>query len=116
MKLLASLAICLCVSSAANAQTQEYRVPRTTEPPKLDGILDDQVWTRAPMPTGQWVSYNPNRGDAMPDVYKTDVFIAYDDRNVYFAFHCYDNEPAKIRSNVAKRDAAFSDDWIALSL
>ena len=68
------------------------------------------------MPTGQWKSYNPNRGDDMPDVYKTDVRITYDDRNVYFAFHCFDNEPDKIRTNVAKRDAAFSDDWIAISL
>jgi Domain of unknown function (DUF5916)/Carbohydrate family 9 binding domain-like len=68
------------------------------------------------MPTGQWVSYNPNRGDSMPDAYKTEVRIAYDDRNLYFAFHCFDNEPDKIRTNVAKRDAAFSDDWIAISL
>ena len=68
------------------------------------------------MPTGQWKSYNPNRGDNMPDVYKTDVRITYDDRNIYFAFHCFDNEPDKIRTNVAKRDAAFSDDWIAISL
>ena len=68
------------------------------------------------MPTGQWVSYNPNRGDKMPDVYKTEVRIAYDDRNIYFAFHCFDNEPDKIRTNVAKRDTAFSDDWIAISL
>jgi hypothetical protein len=68
------------------------------------------------MPTGQWVSYNPNRGDKMPDVYKTDVRVAYDDRNIYFAFHCFDNEPGKIRTNIAKRDAAFSDDWIAVSL
>jgi hypothetical protein len=68
------------------------------------------------MPTGQWVSYNPNRGDKMPSAYKTDVRIAYDDRNIYFAFHCFDNEPGKIRTNIAKRDAAFSDDWIALSL
>src|SRR6185436_18607085 len=60
--------------------------------------------------------YNPNRGDDMPDVYKTEVRITYDDRNIYFAFHCFDNEPGKIRTNVAKRDAAFSDDWIAISL
>ena len=107
----------LCVGSTAFAQSPpEYRVPRAAAPPKLDGILDDQVWTQAPMPTGQWVSYTPNRGDKMPDVYKTDVRIAYDDRNIYFAFHCFDNEPGKIRTNVAKRDAAFSDDWIALSL
>ena len=107
----------MLLPAVARAQgNNEFAVERAAEPPKLDGILDDQVWTPAPMPTGQWVSYNPNRGDNMPDVYKTDVFIAYDDRNVYFAFHCYDNEPAKIRTNIAKRDAAFSDDWIALSL
>jgi hypothetical protein len=110
-------ALCLGLGSSAFGQTPpEYRVPRASEPPKLDGVLDDQVWTQGPMPTGQWVSYNPNRGDKMPAVYKTDVRVAYDDRNIYFAFHCFDNEPAKIRTNIAKRDAAFSDDWIALSL
>ena len=104
-------------AAGAAAQTpQEYRVPRATEAPKLDGVLDDQVWSQPPMPTGQWVSYNPNRGDKMPDAYKTDVRVAYDDRNIYFAFHCFDNEPAKIRANIAKRDASFSDDWIAISL
>ena len=117
---LAGTAVCLLFAAAAAGAaaqtTQEYRVPRATEAPKLDGVLDDQVWSQAPMPTGQWVSYNPNRGDKMPDAYKTDVRVAYDDRNIYFAFHCFDNEPAKIRSNVAKRDASFSDDWIAISL
>ena len=66
---LVTSAVCLCLSSSAYAQAPaEYRVPRAAEPPKLDGVLDDQVWTQAPMPTGQWVSYNPNRGDKMPDV------------------------------------------------
>lgn len=116
-RLVAITAICLCAWSRAFAQSPaEYRVPRAAEPPKLDGILDDAAWTQPPMPTGQWVSYNPNRGDKMPDVYKTDVRVAYDDRNIYFAFHCFDDEPHKLRTNVAKRDAAFSDDWIALSL
>ncbi len=114
----AALGICLCLSSVVSAQSQaEYRVTRATEAPKIDGVLDDAAWASlAPMPTGQWVSYNPTRGDNMPDIYKTDVRITYDDRNVYFAFHCFDNEPAKIRTTVAKRDSSFSDDWIALSL
>jgi len=115
--LLAAVPLCLSLASTVLAQVPgEYRVPRAVTPPKLDGVLDDQVWSQPPMPTGPWVSYNPNRGDAMPAAYKTDVFVAYDDRNVYFAFHCYDNEPGKIRTNVAKRDSAFSDDWIAVSL
>lgn len=116
--ILGVLVVCLCLSASASAQTaDDYRVTRTTTAPKIDGVLDDAAWAQAaPMPTGQWKSYNPNRGDDMPDVYKTEVRITYDDRNVYFAFHCFDNEPDRIRTNVAKRDAAFSDDWIAISL
>src|SRR5688572_13221687 len=114
----AAVGICLCLSTNAFAQGQgEYRVTRAPAAPRIDGVLDDPVWAELkPMPTGQWKSYNPNRGDDMPDAYKTDVRVAYDDRNIYFAFHCFDNEPAKIRTNIAKRDAAFSDDWIAISL
>src|SRR4029450_4382345 len=112
-----TVVVCLLLSSTAFAQSQgEYQVPRISQPPKLDGVPDAPACTQPPMPTGQWVSYNPNRGDNMPDVYKTEVHVAYDDRNIYFAFHCFDNEPDKIRTNVAKRDATFSDDWIAISL
>jgi hypothetical protein len=94
----------------------DHQVPRTASAPKIDGILDDQAWQIPPMPTGQWASYNPNRGDVMPDVYKTDVRITYDDRNIYFAFHCFDNEPDRIRTTVSRRDNSFNDDWIAISL
>ena len=118
MKLACAVAVCLCLSTSAFAQPQgEYRVTRTATPPKIDGVLDDVAWAQlAPMPTGQWKSYNPNRGDDMPEAYKTDVRITYDDRNIYFSFHCFDNEPDKIRTTVSKRDASFSDDWIAVSL
>ena len=111
-------AIALLFSAGAEAQEAAgFRVMRASEPPKIDGVLDDAAWAQvAPMPNDGWVSYNPNRGDKMPADYRTEVRIAYDDRNIYFAFKCFDNEPAKIRTNVSKRDAAFSDDWFALSL
>ena len=105
------------LSATAEAQEPPFSVQRAPEPPNIDGILDDSAWAQVqPMPTGQWVSYNPNRGDRMPDEYRTEVRIAYDDRNVYFAFHCFDHEPQNIRTNVAKRDSSFNDDWFALSL
>ena len=112
-------AIVAFVAAALTAEAQDtgFRVPRAPQPPTVDGVLDDATWAQIPpMATGEWKSYNPNRGDPMPDVYRTDVRIAYDDRNIYFAFHCRDNEPDKIRTNVVKRDAAFNDDWFALSL
>ncbi len=69
-----------------------------------------------PLELGEWLSYNPIRGDKMPPALRTEVRITYDDRNLYFAFHCFDNEPDKIRTNVARRDSAFNDDWVAISL
>src|SRR5688572_20280958 len=113
------LAIVVFLAAALSAQAQDtgFRATRLTEPPKVDGVLDDAAWTQVTvMPNDGWASYNPNRGDKMPDAYRTEVRVAYDDRNIYFAFHCFDNEPDKIRTNVAKRDSAFSDDWIAISL
>src|SRR5687767_2236793 len=116
-----SMAACaLALLFCANAQAQDpagFRVMRATEPPKIDGVLDDAAWAQvAPMPNDGWASYNPNRGDKMPAEYRTEVRVAYDDRNIYFAFHCFDNEPDKIRTNVSKRDSAFNDDWFAISL
>jgi Domain of unknown function (DUF5916)/Carbohydrate family 9 binding domain-like len=116
-KALTIAALALLLASHAYAQaTNEFQIERTATPPKMDGILDDEVWTRAPLPLGEWVSYNPVRGDKMSSDLRTEVRIAYDDRNIYFAFHCFDNEPDKLRTNVSKRDSSFSDDWIAMSL
>jgi hypothetical protein len=110
-------AIVILLAASARAQPSPFAVTRAAQPPTIDGVLDDLTWRQTePMPTGEWKSYNPSRGDLMPDIYHTDVRIAYDDRNIYFAFHCRDNEPDKIRTNVARRDSAFNDDWLALSL
>jgi hypothetical protein len=107
----------IVVAASAYAQPPAFAVARTLQPPTIDGVLDDATWQQVePMPTGEWKSYNPSRGDLMPDSYRTDVRITYDDRNIYFAFHCRDNEPETIRTNVAKRDNAFNADWLALSL
>src|SRR6266545_968206 len=35
---------------------------------------------------------------------------------IYFAFRCFDDEPGKIRTTITRRDNAWNDDWIAVSL
>ncbi len=111
-----SALLCLTAGRAAAQASADILVERAAQPPKLDGVLDDEVWTRAPLPATEWVSYQPVRGDKMADIYRTEARVAYDDRNIYFAFHCFDNEPDKIRTNVSRRDSSFNDDWIAMSL
>ena len=119
MKALALAAFVLLMATASSAQPAgDIPITRASAAPKIDGILDDEAWKVAPLPMtfDQWVSYGPVRGDKMPEIYKTEVRVTYDDRNIYFAFHCFDNEPDKIRTNVSRRDSAFNDDWVALSL
>lgn len=87
---------------------------RTTTSPRIDGILDDDVWQGEPLTLGDWMSYRPLRGDAGPE--RTEVRMVYDDRYVYFAFTCFSDEPARIRTTVSRRDTVFNDDWVGLSL
>src|SRR5207247_2588140 len=37
-------------------------------------------------------------------------------RFIYFAFHCFSDDPETIRTTISRRDDAFSDDWVGLSL
>ena len=105
------------LATAARAQDRPaFRVERAEQPPKIDGVLDDEVWQRDPLPLADWLSYNPLRGDPVPADLRTEVRVAYDDRNLYVSFHCFDPEHDKIRTTIARRDTAFNDDWVALSL
>src|SRR6185369_13785831 len=108
------IGLLLAPSIVAAQDRPDFRITRTDQPPKIDGELDDAAWQGGALPLGDWLSYNPLRGQSgSPD---TQVFVAYDERNIYFAFHCFDSEPDKIRTTLTRRDTAFNDDWIAVSL
>lgn len=87
---------------------------RTAEPPVVDGRLDDTAWKTPPLDLPEWVTYNPVRGQKLAQ--KTEVRITYDDSGLYFAFHCLDPEPAKVRATLSRHDQLFNDDWVGLSL
>src|ERR671911_701970 len=54
------------------------------------------------------------RGEAPAE--KTQVWVGYDDEALYFAFRCLDSQPERIRTTISRRDNAFSDDWVGVSL
>src|SRR4030042_5335575 len=86
---------------------------RTDTPPAIDGVLDDPVWTQAPSETG-FKTWRPDFGKDMRE--NTVVYYAYDQENLYFAYRCYDSEPAKIKASVRARATIRQDDWICLNL
>jgi hypothetical protein len=121
---LASLLLIGATSAAAESRTSradrrdgaaaELRPVRAAQAPVIDGILDDDVWHEPPLGTGEWLSYNPLHGNAIPQ--KTKVWVAYDASYLYFAFQCDDPEPARIKTSVTRRDNIWADDWVGLSL
>src|SRR6266496_759347 len=48
--------------------------------------------------------------DGAEPTQNTDVYLAYDDRNLYAIFVCWDKEPEKIRARMTRREDIFSDD------
>src|SRR5262249_12367042 len=97
--------------SRARPELHAYRV---ANPPTIDGVLEDEEWKQPPVQTTEWLSYNPLHGDTIPQ--RTSVWVAYDDNNFYFAFKCDDPDPGGIKTSIARRDNAWNDDWVGLSL
>lgn len=93
----------------------DFHIKHTEKSPAIDGALNDEAWKAVePLPTGDWLSYDPLYGQKQPQ--RTEVRATYDDRYLYFSFHCFDAEPEKIRTTIARRDSVFNDDWVGLSL
>ena len=74
---------------------------RTSQPPRIDGTLDDPIWGTAPAVTDfrQKEPLETQRGTE-----KTEVHILYDARHVYFGIHCYDNHPKDIVATQLRQD------------
>ena len=103
--------------AAGNGIQQNLRAlepAKTATPPVLDGSLDDEAWKTAATVDDIWVTYNPVNGNEMPQ--RTKAYLAYDDKNLYFAFHCFDSQPERIKTSLTKRDGMFGDDWVGLSI
>jgi len=101
----------LMVSHALLAQNA-LKPSKTDIPPTIDGILDEPMWQSATMVTG-FKTFVPDYEKDMG--HKTEVFMAYDEDNLYFAFKAFD-EPDKIKTSVAARDKIRDDDWVSINL
>ncbi len=113
-RLLALVAVLLLSPGARAEEAPRLELRRAVETPTVDGQLDDAAWQGTVLALTEWLTYQPTIGGTIPQ--KTEVRAAYDDRYLYFAFHCVDPEPDKVRGTLSRRDNLFSDDWVGFSL
>jgi hypothetical protein len=82
---------------------------RTSEPPNVDGRLDDVIWRTAARITN-FVQQRPLEG--APATEQTEVFIAYDSQNIYFGIYAHYSDPKLIRASRVDRDQTGPDDTV----
>ena len=83
------------------------RPPVLDVPPAIDGRLDDEAWAEAAHIT-EFVQISPL--DGAPGTERTEVFIAYDNNNIYLGFHAHYTNPDMMRANRSDRDRTPGDD------
>jgi hypothetical protein len=112
-QILAILLIIFIFSPVWSADQTPFAPLKTDTPPKIDGVLDDDVWKQAPSQTG-FKTWMPDYDHALSE--KTIVYYAYDSHNIYFAFRCFDRRPDQIKTSVTTRDNIRREDWVCVNL
>src|SRR2546426_763345 len=74
---------------------------RAPERITVDGILNDSVWTKAPVERG-FIQRDPIEGQEPSE--RTEIRIVYDDVSIYFGVRLLDREPEKIVRQLSRRD------------
>lgn len=97
-----------------SASQEVLSIPKLSQVPKIDGVLENPLWEKEALKIEDFVQYTPKEKGTPSE--KTVAYIAYDHKNLYIAFRCYDSEMSKIRACVTNRDNCIDDDWIAVFL
>ena len=89
------------ITRSASGQAT-VRAIKLTAPLKVDGVLDEDVYTRE-KPFGGLIQVAPRYG--APQSERSDVWITYDDRNIYMSCRCWDSAPpSQWIANELRRD------------
>ena len=118
VRILAGVLATLAAATSVTAQTSvtrdergraTVRAVRLTEPLQLDGRLDEGIYRTVP-PIDGFLQQVPQEG--APATEPTEMWVFFDDENIYVAARCLDSQPERITANELRRDsnAIFQND------
>ncbi|MGD2294864.1 MAG: DUF5916 domain-containing protein [Candidatus Aminicenantes bacterium] len=104
----------LLATPGLSAPPKKLMIPKLSETPKIDGILDNSLWENEALKIDQFYQLTPKENGTPSE--KTVMYIGYDKKSLYFAIRCFDSEPGRIRASITNRDQCIEDDWVAVFL
>jgi hypothetical protein len=111
------LFLCFLAAGSSIAAEKDFRcrsieAVRASLPPKIDGILDDPCWEKAPVAKPFIDSYT-----SKPAQDQTEAYVLYDEKALYVAFKCFDSRPDQIVARETKRDGnPWGDDFVEVAV
>lgn len=88
---------------------------RTSSPPKIDGIIDEEIWKNAPLATN-FTAFQPVPDVKEDEKHKTEVYILYDDQAIYIAARMREVDEKDIAKELTNRDQIGNSDFINVIL
>lgn len=101
------------LSGIAGDNPRSVNAVRVAVPPKIDGLLDDEVWKLA-VPAADFLQREPEEG--MPASESSEVRVLYDDDALYFGCIYFDLEPDKIVARLTRRDDEIESDQASIRI
>jgi hypothetical protein len=90
------------------------RATRIAQPLRIDGRLDDEAYRLVP-PMTEFIQQVPDSGAPVSE--RTEMWLLYDDDNIYLTCRCWDENPNGIVANDMRRDSSsiITQDGITLA-
>ncbi len=96
---------------AAPPVLEAYRLDGAA--PTIDGILDEDVWSRAAVAT-DFIQMEPDEGQ--PATERTEARVVYGEDALYVGFRAFDRNPEEIVAQLARRDQKVYSDWVVVAV
>jgi len=96
------------------SQEIKVKIPHLSSSPKIDGILDENLWENEALKIKDFFQYQPKEKEKPSE--KTIAYVGYDKENLYLAIRCFDSNPDRIKFSVTNRDEPLKDDTVYVYL
>ena len=107
-------AFLIIMSRLAAAQTApDFNIPRITNPPTIDGVVEANEWKNA---TRIPVNIEVEPGDNLEAQVFAEALLMENGEALYIAYIAEDPEPNQIRGFYQDRDTGWNGDWIGITL
>jgi len=99
-------------SASLEAPIKKVKALRLEEPIQVDGRLTEKTWQNEP--ARGFTQSDPQ--DGAPATEETEVWVAYDEKAIYFAAFCFDSNPEGISLLLGRRDSRVDSDWFMVAI